>query len=161
MRLVVWGAWVRSEHRWRFRATRGARLADRPASSGGFEPLVIREAPAPADARVPSLQDGAGTIVFAVAGAPRRFGDGWLIADPGTKEANARLVLPGERRIYGGQGKPAAGETWKLVRDQVYFVEIRRFRRRADRLPLLRARGVPRRVSGPVPAAAADPDEDD
>src|SRR5690606_32904985 len=84
----------------------------------------------------------------------RQAGDGHEITDPGSARAVARLLLPGEERSYGGQDYRAPDERWQLARGAVYTVAVRRQRRvPADGLPILHARGIPRRVTRDAPAA--------
>ncbi|HWN70484.1 MAG TPA: hypothetical protein VNM90_22745 [Haliangium sp.] len=149
-RVVAWGAWhLDAERRWYWHAERLALL---PAAEGSpttdVERLVIPVIDqAPRSAVPVSRLEGDGEILFEVRGSPRHFTDGRTIADPGDIRAAARLLLPGEQPSYGGQEYRAPDERWQLARDTIYTVAVRRLRRQpADGLPILQARGVPRRV---------------
>ena len=149
-RVVAWGAWhLDAERRWYWHAERLALL---PVAEGSPPPDAARLAipvieQAPKSAVPVSRLEGDGEILFEVRGSPRHFTDGREIADPGDTRAVARLLLPGEQPSYGGQEYRAPDEHWQLDRNTVYTVAVRRQRRQpADGLPLLQARGVPRRV---------------
>lgn len=155
-RLAVWGAWEPVGERWVFASDRaetlaGGRLSPPPA------PFAIASAPAPSEDALPVSQRArAGAIVFAIVGRPARFGDGWLVADRRDQPPVARLFLPGERRPYGAQTPPVAGEWWALEVGATYELEIARFRppRQAGQLLVLQATTPPVRIE---PLAAPEP----
>lgn len=154
-RMAAWGAWqLDAERRWYWQAERLALLAPAvgPATPAtlttNVERLTIPTVEqAPASAVPVSQLAGDGDILFEVRGTPRHPTDGQEIADPGGTKAVARLLLPGEQPSYGGQDYRAPDEHWQLARNAVYTVTVRRQRRQpTDGLPILQARGVPRRV---------------
>jgi hypothetical protein len=166
-RVAAWGAWhLDAERRWYWHAERLALLPAAEGSPPHASPLtsgtnlvrlaipVIEQAPPSA---VPvSRLEGDGEILFEVRGSPRHPSDGREIADPGDARTVARLLLPGEQPAYGGQDYRTPDEHWQLARNTVYTVAVRRQRRLpADGLPILQARGVPRRVGRAEPRAGA------
>jgi hypothetical protein len=178
-RVAAWGAWhLDAERRWYWQAERLALLpaaGDVPSGPGappsetpGATPSettgatsigrlaipVIEQAPTSA---VPvSRLEGDGEILFEVRASPRHPTDGREIGDPGDTRTVARLLLPGEQPSYGGQEFRAPDEYWQLARNTVYTVAVRRQRRvPADGLPILQARGIPRRVGQAGPRTGA------
>jgi hypothetical protein len=178
-RVAAWGAWhLDAERRWYWQAERLALLSaaagtpsdpGTPTSATSGTPTsatpgvasiarlaipVIEQAPTSA---VPvSRLEGDGEILFEIRGSPRHPTDGREIADPGDTKTVARLLLPGEQPAYGGQEYRSPDEYWQLDPSTVYTVAVRRQRRvPADGLPLLQARGIPRRVSQAGPRAGA------
>lgn len=148
-RVAAWGAWhLDDERRWYWRAERLALLpAGSPATNADrlVAPMVAQ---APPQAIPASQLESDGDILFEIRTRPRDPTGGWEISDPGNAKAVARLLLPGERPSYGGQDYRAPDEYWQLDRNTVYTVTARRHRRLpADKLPILQARGIPRRVS--------------
>lgn len=149
-RVAAWGAWhLDAERRWYWQTERLALLPDAggsPSTNVARLAIPVLEQ-APGSAVPVSRLEGDGDILFVVRGSPRHVTDGREIADPGDTKTVARLLLPGEQPAYGGQEYRAADEHWQLARDTVYTVAVRRLRRlAADRLPILQARGIPRRV---------------
>lgn len=149
-RVVVWGAWkTDAERRWYWAGERVAALPERdPAELPVAEPFGILElAEAPEQAVPVSQLEGDGEILFQLARRPRVATDGWEIADPGSRRAVARLLLPGDDRSYGAQDYRSGDEYWQLEPGTVYTVVTAGARGGGeDELPTMRARGVPRRV---------------
>jgi hypothetical protein len=170
-RVAAWGAWhLDAERRWYWQAERLALLPaaegspsnpSAPTSETTGATSVARLAipvieQAPRSAIPVSRLEGDGEILFEVRGSPRHPTDGRAIADPGDTRTVARLLLPGEQPSYGGQEYRAPDEYWQLDPSTVYTVAVRRQRRvPADGLPILQARGIPRRVGQPGPRAGA------
>jgi hypothetical protein len=83
-------------------------------------------------------------LAFAVIAAPEVHGDGWSIADTPGGKAVARLVLPGEARIYGALDYLADDERWQLAAGPSYAVAVRADpRRRTATLPVIEALAAP------------------
>jgi hypothetical protein len=156
--VAAWGAWhLDDDRRWYWRAERLALLAPAEgAPPANVDRLAIPDVDqAPASAVPVSRLEGDGDILFEVHGSPRDPTDGREISDPGDDKAVARLLLPGEQPSYGGQDYRAPDEHWQLARDTVYTVPVRRQRRQAaDKLPILQAHGIPRRVAQAAPTGA-------
>jgi len=145
-RLLAWGSWWPRDGRWRWRASRVARLPgrgevdDRPR---GLEPDPPVERPA--DAKVASAASSGDTVAFVVRDIPLDAKDGWAVSDPDSEIIVARVVLPGERGSYGGQDLRAANESWHLRRGQLYVGTARRvFRPKISlTLPVIYIEGRP------------------
>jgi len=148
-RVVAWGAWVfDADHQWQWAAGRLEKLESVDSPAPHRPPLAIPAAPlAPDDASAPSARNGAGAIAFHVVARPTDFGLGWSIADMPGSERAARLLLPGEHRIYGGQMPPTDDEWWSLQIGPKYVVEVAKFRRRDGKIPVMRAVSVPIEIS--------------
>lgn len=139
-RVVVWGAWrSRDVGQWSWRATRVATLPHKD-STLEFEPgLEIRKSKKPAEALGPELAEAGKWVVFVVRERPWKAGDGWAVSTPAEEEIVARVVLPGEHSVYGGQDMRARTERWRLARKQTYYGLVRRvFRPRISQtLPVI------------------------
>lgn len=152
-RVAAWGAWhLDPEQRWYWQAERVALLAAGDGQPFAVAPgrvlPVIERAP---ETAVPVSQLVAdGEILFEIRGTPREPTDGWEIRDPGDTKAVARLLLPGDEPSYGSQDYRVPDEHWRLAPGTLYTVAVRRQRNpRADALPVLYARGIPRQVTTP------------
>lgn len=152
-RVAAWGAWhLDPEQRWYWQAERMALLSAAGGQPSALAPglviPVIEHAP---ETAVPVSQLAAeGEILFEIRSKPRDPTDGWEIRDPGDTKAVARLLLPGDQPSYGSQDYRIPDEHWRLAPGTLYTVAVRRQRNpRADALPVLYARGIPRQVPTP------------
>lgn len=152
-RLVAWGAWwLDPERRWYWKAERVALLEPGDGAMATAPPgLVIPVLEDPPEGAVPVSQLATGgAILFEIRSVPRAPSDGWEITDPGSARPVARLLLPGEQPSYGAQDYRSPDEHWQLAPGTVYTVPVRQPRRsRSEELPVLQARGIPRRVAAP------------
>jgi hypothetical protein len=153
MRVAAWGAWhLDPQQRWYWQAERMALLSAAGSQPFAVAPgLVIPAIERAPETAVPVSQLATdGEILFEIRGTPRDPTDGWEIRDPGDLRAVARLVLPGDQPSYGSQDYRGPDEHWRLAPGTLYTVVVRRQRNvRADALPVLYARGIPRQVTTP------------
>lgn len=152
-RVVLWGAWHSSESgNFVWEATGVETLKPATRLPEFLPGLVARDKEPPEALQLPSaVSRRGGAISFSVHQRQDRIGDGWLISErPGIAPV-ARLLLPGEREPYGDQSLITESERWQLRGNHQYWLEIGRFRPRADGgLPVYRARTPPFRLAKPT-----------
>jgi hypothetical protein len=87
--------------------------------------------------------------LFQVLAAPKRLGEGWLVADQLGNPPVAVLFLPGDRPSYGGMDFRQPDEVWRLRRGVTYAVRIGKVRRKDPTKPaVINARNAPIKVPG-------------
>jgi hypothetical protein len=165
-RVVIWGAFWAENGVWRFKVEKIARLETRhggplPLLPPGLHPHT--RSPAPIGAKVIGANISAPSwLIFEVVEGPLKMGDGWLAVAPGTaatwrvarrsgkgQMVAARLFLPGERLIFGGQELLSREERWALRVGRSYVVWVeppRGGRRTTAGLTQWRARSLPTEV---------------
>jgi len=157
--LVLRGAWrVDQERRWYWQAVRIERLPasveagtdEEPDPYAGQPGHVIKAiARRPKGAiRVSEVTQAGGDVTFGVVRRPPLYGDGWEISDRSDWRPVGILMLPGERKPYGGQDFMTDHERWRLDKGVQYTVRIRRWRpaRKEGELPIMRAISAPMRI---------------
>lgn len=137
-RVAVTGAWALDEKRWYWRATafevlppsaRAVTSSSPPGSpsvagNAGLPGLPIAASSAPAGTRQVSFARGEEWIYFQVVAVPKRPGDGWKIANELGDSPVGVILLPGERRSFGGLEMRSPEERWNLRRGVTYWLRI-------------------------------------
>jgi hypothetical protein len=149
--VILFGAWQAIDGSWSWVADGASRLSETETFDGTvlIDHRIETIDGKPQGAVWISVLERPGLALFRVRRRQQRLGDGWVVADKPKWKAIARLHLPGEERIFGGQDFTAANERWQLAADALYVVEIEEMipARRPGELPVYRASGPPRRVA--------------
>ena len=151
-RIAAVGAWVwgGAARGWYWQAETVAPLPAAPpapddlAAPPGHD---LAAAPPPDDAHPVSAAVAHGVVTFQVVAAPFGDGEGWKIADARGDPPVASLLLPGERRSYGGHDLRRPDERWHLRAGVTYWVRIGKIHRHGpDRPVIIHGTSAPRRV---------------